>query len=431
MVVVRPVALWRAAALAAAAAPQDPSLWRGYLGEPGSVVRGKILGERGWYGGAELWGDGEERGCLGAPAASGRQIFLPETHENGSVAVPARAGDVRCYTRTKWRTSARSSSGGARCGAYVGAPGGGARVAVTVNGELQRMDPNSTVADRVVGPYARAGLDVVVFLTLQSARPKARGGEWHSHRFKKIPTYDAATEKAIVAHLAERFLASGACGVEARLYDLVRRPPQMPSSFSGANPGKAKHKARFQLVWPSYALHVLVHSVVWADVERYEARTRSHFDFVVKMRADAGWLADAPAPGVSLDGSSVTVKQCLDWGGLNDKLAVLPRKYAATWMRLLEAYYADEILGYKNSEEFQLRLAHAHHIPVRKEPTALAMQDFYFWLPDTTGNLGCFPWNYAGLKPNGQCLCVAQAQCDVVSARLCAGQRPLGNDRSS
>ena len=100
------------------------------------------------------------------------------------------------------------------------------------------------------------------------------------------------------------------------------------------------------------------------------------------MRADAGWLADAPAPGVTLEGSAVVVKECLDWGGLNDKLAIVPRKYAAPWMRLLEAYYDDVAADYKNSEQFQLRLAHAFHVPVRKEPTALAMLDFYFWLPD-------------------------------------------------
>ena len=265
-------------------------------------------------------------------------------------------------------------------------------------------------------------------VTFMAAMSKTRGGEWHSHRFKTIPSYDEDEERAVLQRLVDLFLAHGACGVETRLYDLARRPPQMPSSFSGANPGKSLTKARFQLVWPSYALHLLVHSAVWADVERYERATTSAFDFVAKMRADAGWLPDAPAPGVTLEGSAVVVKECLDWGGLNDKLAIVPRKYAAPWMRLLEAYYDDVAADYKNSEQFQLRLAHAFHVPVRKEPTALAMQDFYFWLPDARGRPGCFPWNYAGLKPNGHCLCVADRECAAVGDRLCAGQRPLGND---
>ena len=40
----------------------------------------------------------------------------------------------------------------------------------------------------------------------------------------------------------------------------------------------------------------------------------------------------------------VATKRCLEWGGLNDKFAVLPRAHAAAWMRLLEAYY-DEVRG--------------------------------------------------------------------------------------
>ena len=145
--------------------------------------------------------------------------------------------------------------------------------------------------------------------------------------------YDAAAEARVLDELADAFLAKGATAVETHLYDLYRRPPQMPSAravpdapgrvhldamftppmfskmpfdvlvptrrpskSSGANPGKSANQ-RFELVWPSYALHLLVHSVVWRDVERYERR-HVKFDFVVKMRADANWLEDAPAAAV-------------------------------------------------------------------------------------------------------------------------------------
>ncbi|KAH8095845.1 hypothetical protein JL720_3177 [Aureococcus anophagefferens] len=297
-------------ALAAAARVHEPSLWRGHLGAPGGSTYAKIFGPGGWYADPLLWGSGDDLGCMGAPAASGRQIFLPETHENGSVAIPRRAGDVRCYAKTK----ARQRASARRCGAYVGGPGGGSRVAVTVNGELQRMDPNSTVAARVVGPYARG-------------------------------------------------------------FGPLRRA------------------------------------------------TTSAFDFVVKMRADAGWLADAPAPGVTLEGSAVVVKECLDWGGLNDKLAIVPRKYAAPWMRLLEAYYDDVAADYKNSEQFQLRLAHA----ARARPQGADRSRCGLSGSRTRAGRAA-SWNYAGLKPNGHCLCVADRECAAVGDRLCAGQRPLGND---
>ncbi len=68
----------------------------------------------------------------------------------------------------------------------------------------------------------------------------------------------------------------------------------MPSKWSGANPGKSVVE-RFQLVWPSFALHMLVHSLVWSDVLTWE-RKHGQLNHIVKMRADAGWLGDARAP---------------------------------------------------------------------------------------------------------------------------------------
>jgi hypothetical protein len=131
-------------------------------------------------------------------------------------------------------------------------------------------------------------------------------------------------------------------------------------------------------------------------VAAWEAEASRELDFLVKMRADAYWLADAPAPGLALDARAVSVKACLAWDGLNDKVAVVPRKYAAPWMRLLEAYYDHTLAGYKNSEQFQLALSRRFHVPVKAEKYALAVQDFYFWLPDVRGRSGCFPWNYVG-----------------------------------
>ena len=200
----------------------------------------------------------------------------------------------------------------------------------------------------------------------------------------------------------------------------------------------------------------------------WEAEASRELDFLVKMRADAYWLADAPAPGLALDARAVSVKACLAWDGLNDKVAVVPRKYAAPWMRLLEAYYDHTLAGYKNSEQFQLALSRRFHVPVKAEKYALAVQDFYFWLPDVRGRSGCFPWNYVGRparvfasekKQRGPRAggrrerrrdvrarvgvdaprlpsrdlaadrrCVDRPLCGGVRDRLCAGRRPLGSD---
>ena len=45
---------------------------------------------------------------MGAPAmANGRQVFLPETGPNATVAVPGKAADVTCYVKTRWHTTSR------------------------------------------------------------------------------------------------------------------------------------------------------------------------------------------------------------------------------------------------------------------------------------------------------------------------------------
>ena len=359
-----------------------------------------------WYGSVS-----DTQGCVGDAKLTGRQVFLPEINAT-SVAVPKRARDLDCYARTKFRRE------------YTGVSKEKKKIAVTINGELQRLDPNTSIALRVVRPYSK-DFDVTVFLTLQSRRPKMNGNEWHSHRFHGLPTYNDEEEESLLKKLAENFLDHGASRVVAHLYDLIRRPPQMPSKASGAYPGHSENNMRFQLVWPSYVLHLLVHSLVWRDVLLDEKNRK--FDLIFKMRADAGWLADAPVAGKDLDMNAVAVKKCLSWDGVNDKLALIPRAYAGSWLSLLEAYYDPSFHGYKNSEQFQLLLAHRHHIPIIEYPVAFPMLDFYWWLPALDSSRGCFPWNYAGVSASlTKCSCLDAQHCRVLQTKLCAGERPLG-----
>mmetsp|Transcript_5619 Transcript_5619/g.7253 ORF Transcript_5619/g.7253 Transcript_5619/m.7253 type:complete len:216 (+) Transcript_5619:24-671(+) len=199
----------------------------------------------------------------------------------------------------------------------------------------------------------------------------------------------------------------------------------MPSWLSGANPGKASVN-RFQLVWPSYVLHLLVHSMVWRDVIRAEHLTSSKFDFIFKMRADSGWLGDTAVVYRDIEADAVAVKACLEWEGVNDKLALIPRRYANKWMDLLSAYYDDSLFGYKNSEQYQQKIAHLYHIPIRRYKNMFPMIDYYWWLRDLQGNLGCFPWNYAGVAGGHRCACVDHVLCTELTRRMCAGKRPLG-----
>ena len=189
--------------------------WTGYLGD--AELRQSILAPDGFYG-PNLW---DRRGCLGAAATSNHQVFLPETRRNGTVAVPSRARDVDCYVRTRWRSFAANP---------LATESKGKKIGVTINGELQRVDPNTTISERVIRPYAKH-FDVYVFLTIQGPRPK-HTSNWHVHRFQGLPAYDEREERSVVEDLVDRFLNAGARGVEVHLYDLVRPPPQIPWKWS-------------------------------------------------------------------------------------------------------------------------------------------------------------------------------------------------------
>ena len=50
------------------------------------------------------------------------------------------------------------------------------------------------------------------------------------------------------------------------------------------------------------------------------------------------------------------------------------------------------------------------------------MLDFYYWLPDNSGRLGCFPSNYAGITETGAgpgSTCFSGAERGYIKNRLC------------
>ena len=234
------------------------------------------------------WCDGiaSDEKCIGTilgPGGKGMQ-WLREVPfgEPTSVVVPNRTDDLDCYVRTKSRSVVTNPVASQCLQKGAGKKGCKKYVAVTVHGEQIRLDPNSTIATRVVRPYVADGHEVVVFLTLQAGRPKKTS--WHYNRFKNLPDYTAEEQKAATGRIVDHFLSTGgASAVVLHTYDLGRLPPMMPSSRSGG-PGKGSVK-RFELMWMSYIIHCLVHSNVWRDVERYEQKTGRMFDLLIKTRA--------------------------------------------------------------------------------------------------------------------------------------------------
>ena len=117
----------------------------------------------------------------------------------------------------------------------------------------------------------------------------------------------------------------------------------MPSKKSGG-PGHSTQYVRFQQAWESYPLHCLVHSNIYRDLVMYETAEKREFDLLLKMRGDSYWLHPAPLPDTQ-HAESVSIRECMNWDGYNDKFAYIPRPFAAHWMRLLEAYYDETIRG--------------------------------------------------------------------------------------
>lgn len=356
---------------------------------------------------------------------------------NGSVEpIPPRATDLSCYIRTLWRQSfvhghhakgmeghglpeaKQVDYGGPRPGTQASSRSLESKlVAVTVHGELLRLETNSTIARHVVAPLVSQGARVVVFLTLQSSEPMT--SSWHVERFVGLDLMETELEKQGKASAAaKRFIDFGAERVHVHLYALERIPPAMPTSKTGG-PGHGSVK-RFELVFRNYVIFCLLHSNVMRDVEHFENQSGERFDLLVKQQADSYWFRDMPLTsqeGVDIFGA-VTVKACMGWNGYNDKFALVPRRFLGPWMKLLEAYYQpDFIENYKNSEMMILRIAERTGTPVRLSKE-VSVVTYYHWGLDVQGRRGCFPARYSGASKLGR-PCLNKNEIEILKQREC------------
>lgn len=373
-----------------------------------------------------------ERDCVAGepPSAHAKSVHTLEETANGSVAVPAAATDLDCYARTIETTNWRNDSFAPDAATTATMTARTRRrVAVAILGELPRVTPHTTIGDRVVAPLTRRGDSVTVILstTRDKARVPAMRMNAGAHRFARMPRFDGSAASARVTALVAHFRTAGAVAVHACVWEFARMPPLMPSP-----PGAR----RFRENQMSFVLHCLVHSLLWRDVEAAERAAAQPFDVVLSLRNDALWLREFPSRGALAagrldatadaaaagdDGDAVLTKACLAWGGYNDKFAVLPRRFAAPWMRLLEAYYDPSFFQYKNSEELQKLVAMRHTIPVRELHRVFDTVDFYHWGEDDAGRHGCVPEYYSGVLRDNEkvCACFRSAVCDEVRLRLC------------
>eukprot|EP00286_Rhodomonas_abbreviata_P026913 CAMPEP_0181296850 /NCGR_PEP_ID=MMETSP1101-20121128/4922_1 /TAXON_ID=46948 /ORGANISM="Rhodomonas abbreviata, Strain Caron Lab Isolate" /LENGTH=339 /DNA_ID=CAMNT_0023401739 /DNA_START=280 /DNA_END=1296 /DNA_ORIENTATION=+ len=166
-------------------------------------------------------------------------------------------------------------------------------------------------------------------------------------------------------------------------------------------------------------------------VEQEEVRLGKLYDFIVYFREDAYWLQDIKPIHV-FNRSAVSIKGCLRFGGINDKGAVVPRKFARAWFDVILHHYLYQLPKYKNPEDFNKKAAEVQGVPMVEVPPG--------WFPQldlrdiTTkevkgvlrqdGRSGCFHPLYVGgksLEPDDhECACVPKGYCESVKKRLCA-----------
>ncbi|KAG8467839.1 hypothetical protein KFE25_006891 [Diacronema lutheri] len=131
------------------------------------------------------------------------------------------------------------------------------------------------------------------------------------------------------------------------------------------------------------------------------------YDVFIKLRDDSyimrGWTLEKP----SFWRGHVVVKQCLNFGGLNDKAAVVDAKHAAAFFAkpLLDWYFdfpglANEV-RFRNPESYLLGVMTHHHVPIRrvsadKMPTITSRT--------SADGAMCIPMDISKVGPRASCL---------------------------
>jgi hypothetical protein len=179
-----------------------------------------------------------------------------------------------------------------------------------------------------------------------------------------------------------------------------------------------------QQYWNRYQLHRMLLAA--------EQSSGFFYDMVLVIREDAYFL-EPMRPLSEFNRSAVSVKGCLNFWGLNDKVAVLPRRYATAWLQSFVNHFVNPVhrtASYRNPEHFLLTVAESEGIAIVEAPNA--------WLPlldirdvrtivSPHGRVrqegGCFHPIYVGGVAAGykarRCECVAEGHCDAVVKRLC------------
>ncbi|KAH8057187.1 hypothetical protein JL722_6830 [Aureococcus anophagefferens] len=223
-------------------------------------------------------------------------------------------------------------------------------IALLLIGEIERFDPNSTIPDRVVRPLVSFGHSVDVLVTAQPFALRDMFA-FDTVRWARLPR-------------CRRPRASRAARGATRSAWRAHADDFEPAVADNAAPTKQRPRRRRK------------------KIQRDVASAAGHLRI---REAALDHLEAAEDPENPYDYDAVATKRCLDWSGVNDKIAALPRYLAAPWLRA-RAQLANA-LAFSSVATLLMATARARGVEVAPQPVdAFPFLDYYWWR-------SCYPAN--------------------------------------
>ena len=244
-------------------------------------------------------------------------------------------------------------------------------VAVFIAGLRIRFILRSFV-QHVVQAAVRDGFTVHVYLSLVEFDPEKAFYMWHrvGHGYERLgPDPETGNLSSVEFRRCTRE-AIVAAGGQLLHFDSPRKPEKLdplpePTSFRGRmkqySPYARDAGRNVLRMWKA-------RERMWNVSRAVERENNAVYQFVVWTRDDAFWLGPIQlcAFPTATSGNVLYSRNCLWFGGINDKTVVMGRKAAAAVMVAYTAFWNPRLsLGGENAEQYLMWLARQQRVLVR------------------------------------------------------------------
>jgi len=241
------------------------------------------------------------------------------------------------------------------------------RVALVITGQVFRFTFNTT-AMHVVRPNIEAGhsVHVFVYLSRDDCRGSHNSNVW-AHAHMSDPLSDDGEQQLADAFKTEVEKHGGTLAV----FEVGNHWSILEDIGAYRfSQWKGDKCARLQQ-------YVGWHRA-WQRVQELELAARSFFDVLILHRSDGFWV-HAMAPVHSFPPDALSARGCNEFGGVNDKVFVIPRALAPLWLQVIVHVYIDlgALPAWFNAEQMLQQFAASKRIPLsRRDPAEMPVLDF-------------------------------------------------------